>query len=73
MIPGLHVVEGGQTWTGSVVNWYKNLIGESVSYDELNAEAKRLPAGADGLIVKNIFKAIARLIPILCRAVQSWA
>lgn len=56
LIPGLHVVEGGQTSTGSVINWYKNLIGDSASYDELNAEAAKLPPGADGLIVQEHFQ-----------------
>lgn len=56
LIPGLHVVEGGQTSTGSVINWYKNLLGDSVSYETLNAEAAALPPGADGLIVQDHFQ-----------------
>jgi ribulose kinase len=27
LLPGTHVVEGGQTSTGSVVNWFKKLLG----------------------------------------------
>jgi len=56
LIPGLHVVEGGQTSTGSVINWYKNLLGDAVSYETLNAEAAALPPGADGLIVQEHFQ-----------------
>lgn len=56
LIPGLHVVEGGQTSTGSVINWYKNLLGDAVSYDTLNAEAAALSPGADGLIVQEHFQ-----------------
>ena len=56
LLPGLHAVEGGQTSTGSVVNWFKNLLGEGVSYETLNAEAAALPPGADGLIVQEHFQ-----------------
>lgn len=56
VIPGLHVVEGGQTSTGSVINWFKNLIGDSADYDSLNAQAKHLPPGAEGLIVQEHFQ-----------------
>lgn len=27
LLPGTHVVEGGQTSTGSVINWFKKLLG----------------------------------------------
>ncbi len=56
LLPGLHAVEGGQTSTGSVINWFKNLLGEGVSYETLNAEAAALPPGADGLIVQEHFQ-----------------
>ena len=56
VIPGLHVVEGGQTSTGSVVNWFKNMLGDEVTYDSLNADAARLPPGAEGLIVLDHFQ-----------------
>ncbi|HAB16230.1 MAG TPA: FGGY-family carbohydrate kinase [Verrucomicrobiota bacterium] len=51
VIPGVHIVEGGQTSTGSIVNWLKNLLREDNSYDRLNAEATKLPPGAEGLVV----------------------
>jgi ribulokinase len=56
LLPGLYAVEGGQTSTGSIINWYKNLLGEGVSYETLNAEAAALPPGADGLIVQEHFQ-----------------
>ena len=56
VIPGLHVVEGGQTSTGSVVNWFKNMLGDEVTYDSLNAEAATLPPGSEGLIVLDHFQ-----------------
>ena len=56
VIPGLHIVEGGQTSTGSIVNWLKHLLPDSISYDKLNAEAKALPPGAEGLVVLDHFQ-----------------
>ncbi|MEG2285255.1 MAG: FGGY-family carbohydrate kinase [Eubacterium sp.] len=66
VVPGLQMVEGGQTSTGSVVNWFKtNLCGDvkiqaekegcSV-YDILNREAEKLDVGADGLIALDFFQ-----------------
>src|SRR5262249_44933445 len=56
VIPGLHIVEGGQTSTGSIVNWLKSLLPDSISYDKLNAEARALPPGAEGLVVLDHFQ-----------------
>jgi len=56
VIPGLHVVEGGQTSTGSAVAWYKGLLGDGVDYDTLTAEAQSLPPGAEGLVVLDHFQ-----------------
>src|SRR5215475_4264930 len=53
VIPGLYIVEGGQTYTGSIVNWLKHLLPDSISYDKLNAQAKALPPGAEGLVVRS--------------------
>lgn len=55
LLPGVHVVEGGQTSTGSVINWLKNLYGMS-DYGELNREAAELPPGSEGLIVQEHFQ-----------------
>jgi ribulokinase len=56
VLPGTHVVEGGQTSTGSVVAWLKRLLGEGVSYDQLNAEAAAIAPGSDGLVVQDHFQ-----------------
>lgn len=48
LLPGLHVIEGGQTSTGSVLAWFRRtLCGEagSVSYAQLDAEAGAVPPG----------------------------
>ena len=55
LLPGVHTVEGGQTSTGSVINWLKNLLGES-DYSSLNKNAQKLPPGSEGLIVQDHFQ-----------------
>ncbi|GIT08064.1 MAG: hypothetical protein CM1200mP30_16940 [Pseudomonadota bacterium] len=55
LLPGLHTVEGGQTSTGSVINWLKNLFGES-DYSSLNRNAQKLPPGSEGLIIQDHFQ-----------------
>lgn len=56
VLPGLHAVEGGQTSTGSVVAWFRRLLGSEASYDELNRAAAALPPGAEGLIALDHFQ-----------------
>jgi ribulose kinase len=56
VLPGLHVVEGGQTSTGSVINWLKQLLGAEVSYDQLNTAAAGLPPGSEGVVVLEHFQ-----------------
>ena len=53
--PGRYIVEGGQTSTGSIVNWLGRLTG-GLDFDELNAKAARLEPGCDGLIVQDHFQ-----------------
>lgn len=53
--PGRYIVEGGQTSTGSIVNWLGRLTG-GLDYDALNAKAAALPPGAEGLIVQDHFQ-----------------
>jgi ribulose kinase len=53
--PGRYVVEGGQTSSGSVINWLGRLTG-GLDYAELNAKAAALEPGAEGLIVQDHFQ-----------------
>ena len=53
--PGRHVVEGGQTSTGSIVNWLGRLTG-GLDFAELNARAAALAPGAEGLLVLDHFQ-----------------
>lgn len=54
--PGRHLVEGGQTSTGSVVNWFKTHFAAETSYDALDQAAARLPPGAEGLLALDHFQ-----------------
>ena len=55
VIPGLHVVEGGQTSTGSVVSWIRRTLG-SPSYEKLNHEAAELEPGSEGVVIQEHFQ-----------------
>ena len=55
LLPGMHIVEGGQTSTGSVINWLKNLYGVT-DYEDLNREAAGLPPGSEDLIIQEHFQ-----------------
>lgn len=54
--PGKSIIEGGQTSTGSIVNWFKQLLGGQVSYDSLNEEAEQVERGSEGLVVLDHFQ-----------------
>ena len=54
--PGLWIVEGGQTSTGSIVNWLSRITGGPLDFDALNAQAARIAPGCDGLLVQDHFQ-----------------
>jgi FGGY-family pentulose kinase len=60
VVEGLYTLEGGQTATGSILNWYRqhfagneaaeaDRTGRNV-YEVLDAQAARVPPGCDGLV-----------------------
>lgn len=53
--PGRFIVEGGQTSTGSIINWLGRLTG-GLDYEELNAKAAALEPGSEGLVVQDHFQ-----------------
>ena len=53
--PGVNVVEGGQTSTGSIVAWYRRLLGDP-SYEALDAEAAAVPPGCEGVVSLDHFQ-----------------
>jgi FGGY-family pentulose kinase len=57
VIPGLTVLEGGQTSTGSIINWLRRMLPEDVAdYKNLNQKAAALPPGSEGLMVLEHFQ-----------------
>jgi ribulokinase/ribulose-phosphate 3-epimerase len=56
VVPGVNVVEGGQTSTGSAVAWFHRLLGGGVSYEELNAEAEGVEPGCEGVVCLDHFQ-----------------
>lgn len=54
--PGRWIVEGGQTSTGSIINWLKRLTGDTLNFDEMNRKAAELAPGSDGLLVQDHFQ-----------------
>jgi ribulokinase len=53
---GGYLLEGGQTSTGSIVAWLGRLAGDKLDLQALNAEAARLPPGAEGLVAVDHFQ-----------------
>lgn len=54
--PGRWIVEGGQTSTGSIINWLRRLTGGTLDLAEMNRKAELLEPGCDGLIVQDHFQ-----------------
>ena len=54
--PGRWIVEGGQTSTGSIINWLRRFCGGALDLAELNRKAAELEPGSDGLIVQDHFQ-----------------
>ncbi len=54
--PDRWIIEGGQTSTGSVINWLRRLTGGTLDLTRMNELAATLPPGAEGLIVQDHFQ-----------------
>lgn len=54
--PGRWIVEGGQTSTGSIINWLRRFCGGTLDLEDLNRKAAALAPGCDGLIVQDHFQ-----------------
>ena len=54
--PGRYILEGGQTSTGSIINWLKRFVGGTLDFAEMNRRAAELPPGSEGLIVQDHFQ-----------------
>ena len=69
--PGRHVLEGGQSATGSMIAWLTRLLGPSVDLNALNREAAAIAPGSDGLMILDHFQGNGLLTPTLRRAARS--
>ncbi len=49
-VPGLWHVMGVTNGAGLSLRWFRDTFAPGVSYDELTAEAAKIPAGSDGLL-----------------------
>jgi ribulokinase len=47
---GTYTLEGGQTATGSILNWFRQHFGHGATFEEHDALAAAVPAGCEGLI-----------------------
>jgi len=54
--PDLYIIEGGQTSTGSVINWMKRFVGGELDFEVMNRKAALLPPGSEGVIVQDHFQ-----------------
>lgn len=59
-IPGCCFAEGGQSSTGSLLRWMKNLFGngdsDAIDYKTLDKEAMSVPPGSEGLVALETFQ-----------------
>ena len=54
--PGLNLLEGGQTSTGSVISWVKRQFADGQTYDQLNAAAAKIEPGCEGVRALDHFQ-----------------
>jgi|TARA_B110000908_G_scaffold49886_1_gene60951 ribulose kinase len=54
--PNRWIVEGGQTSTGSILNWLSRIKGSPLDFDDLNSRATELEPGCNGLIIQDHFQ-----------------
>jgi ribulose kinase len=54
--PKLHIIEGGQTSTGSIINWLRRINGGGLDLKTLNVEAEKLAPGCDGVFCLDHFQ-----------------
>ncbi|MEM6762951.1 MAG: FGGY-family carbohydrate kinase, partial [Pseudomonadota bacterium] len=53
---GVFIAEGGQTSTGSIIQWLGRLMNGTMDLAALNAEAATIAPGCDGLLVQDHFQ-----------------
>jgi sugar (pentulose or hexulose) kinase len=56
LYPGRFILEGGQTSTGSIIQWLGRMMNGTMDLAALNAEAEKIAPGSDGLLVQDHFQ-----------------
>ncbi|MBY5934918.1 carbohydrate kinase [Tateyamaria omphalii] len=56
LYPDRFIIEGGQTSTGSIINWLRRFVGGELDFETMNRKAAELSPGSDGLIVQDHFQ-----------------
>ncbi len=49
VVPGLWLLQGGSV-SGGALKWFKQEFGKNDSFDNLTAEAEKIPAGSEGVV-----------------------
>jgi ribulose-phosphate 3-epimerase len=56
-LPGICFAEGGQSSTGSIIRWARNIFGlQDATYKELDDDAATIPPGCEGLVALETFQ-----------------
>ncbi len=55
VIPGKFLINGCMASSGSLIQWFRNQFAPGREYSELDEEAARVPAGAEGLVLLPYF------------------
>lgn len=50
VVPGLFLLQGGTVGGGGALKWFRQELGNGMSFDELTAEAAKVPAGSEGVV-----------------------
>ena len=50
VVPELWLLQGGTVGGGGTLKWFRQEFGKDLSFDELTAEAEKVPAGSDGVV-----------------------
>jgi len=53
---GTYTLEGGQTATGSILNWFRQHLAPAETFEQLDARAAEVPPGCDGLVCLDHFQ-----------------
>ena len=50
VVPGMFLLQGGTVGGGGALKWFRQELGSGMSFDELTAEAEKIPAGSEGVV-----------------------